>query len=246
MSALNSAFVQEITVGQLVAERPARARVFEKHGIDYCCGGKTPLQKACARKKLDPGVILEELRACDEASRDEAQTDWTQATATELADDIVSTHHDFLREELPRLSFLVGKVARVHGEAHPELPLVQQLFEGVKSEMDEHMAKEERVLFPYCKALETDGAVLESPFGTVGNPIRVMEAEHAAVGAALDRIRELTRNYDPPFGGCNSYRAMLDGLKTLEQDMHLHVHKENNVLFPRALALEAKRRKTAA
>jgi regulator of cell morphogenesis and NO signaling len=246
MSTLNSAFALEITVGQLVAERPSRARVFEKHSIDYCCGGKVSLERACARKKIDPAAILEELRVCDEETRGETQTDWTQATASELVDDIISTHHDYLREELPRLSFLVGKVARVHGDAHPELPQVHHLFEGVKSEMETHMWKEENVLFPYCKALETDAALPKSPFGAVKNPIRVMEEEHAEVGAALDQIRELTHNYYPPIDACNSYRAMLDGLRTLERDMHVHVHKENSILFPKALALEQRRADGAA
>jgi regulator of cell morphogenesis and NO signaling len=223
-------------VGQLVAERPARARVFEKFGIDYCCGGKVSLEKACARRKVDPDALLSALSEIDAGSADER--DWTRASSAELVENIVSAHHDYLREELPALSVLVHKVARVHGEDHPELALVFQVFKGLKTEMEDHMAKEERVLFPFCIRLEEAGSLPESPFGTVGNPIHVMEHEHDDAGRALERLRLLTGDYTPPKGACNSYRAMLDRLHALESDLHLHIHKENNILFPRALERE--------
>lgn len=220
------------TVGELVTERPGRARVFERLEIDYCCGGKRPLEDACAAKGLDPGAVAAMLEALEESGGEEP--DWTTATLGELCDHIVETHHAYLRDELPRLTFLVGKVASAHGNRHPELADVAQTYEGLAAELADHMLKEERVLFPACRRLEEGEEILAAGLAA---PIAVMEDEHAAVGAALERLHELTGGYAPPADACNSYRAMLDGLATLELDLHEHIHEENNILFPRAAAL---------
>jgi regulator of cell morphogenesis and NO signaling len=228
----------ETPVGQLVAERLSRARVFERLGIDYCCGGKTPLGLVCTRKGLDPYSVLREL-AINDAATAEDETDWSRASLTALADHIETAHHGFLRAELPRLGYLVKKVASVHGEPHPELQELRGLFDSFRSDLEAHMLKEERVLFPLCRMLENASALPATPFGSINNPIRVMVQDHEDAGEALARMRELTDNFTPPEDACISYRTMLDGLAELERDMHFHVHKENNILFPRASAAEA-------
>ncbi len=220
------------TVGEPVTERPGRARVFERLEIDYCCGGKRPLEDACAAKGLDAVAVAAMLEALEEAGGEEP--DWTTASLGELCDHIVETHHAYLRDELPRLSFLVGKVARAHGSRHPELTDVAETYEGLAAELFEHMLKEEHVVFPACRRLEEGEEILAAGLAA---PIAVMEDEHAAVGAALERLHALTGGYQPPRDACNSYRAMLDGLATLELDLHEHIHEENNILFPRASAL---------
>jgi regulator of cell morphogenesis and NO signaling len=233
------------TVGQLVAERPSRARVFEQFGIDYCCGGKKPLGQACRDKQVDPRFVLEELRRNDEFRR--AERDWSAMGLTRLADHIEQAHHGYLRQELPRLDFLVHKVARAHGANHPELLRLCDVFLEFKADMLNHMQKEELVMFPMCRRLEsgdwpdgtTPGGVV--PIG-VERPVDVLTHEHDHAGEALAEMRRLSGDYVPPPGACNTYRAMLDSLKELEADMHQHVHLENNVLFPAALAADAGRR----
>lgn len=221
------------TVAELVTERPGRARVFERLGIEYCCRGKRPLAEACAEQQLDVATVTTMLAAMEEGAGT-GEADWAQAPLAELCDHIVETHHSYLRDELPRLSALTGKVARAHGGKHPELKDVAATFEQMASELDLHMLKEEDVLFPVCKRLEQGEPIAAE---ALGPPIAVMEHEHAYVGAALERLHELTQGYEPPEDACNSYRALLDGLATLERDLHEHIHEENNILFPRAAAL---------
>lgn len=158
---------------------------------------------------------------------------------TELIGHIVETHHGYLKEALPRLERLVGRVATVHGEGHPELLELRETFGALKPELEAHLLKEEEVVFPMCGELE--GAEVKPDFHcrTIENPIKTLVAEHEEVGGVLDRMRELTGGYEPPEGACNTYRAMLDGLEELERDVHMHVHKENNVLFQKASAAEA-------
>jgi regulator of cell morphogenesis and NO signaling len=233
------------TVGQLVAERPSRARVFERFGIDYCCGGKKPLGQACRDRQVDPRFVVEALRRNDESRRTER--DWSAMGLARLADHIEQAHHGYLRQELPRLDFLVHKVARAHGANHPELLRLRDVFLEFKADMLNHMQKEELVMFPMCRRLESgdwpDGATPAgaAPIG-VERPVDVLTHEHDHAGAALAEMRRLTGDYVPPPGACNTYRAMLDSLKELEADMHQHVHLENNVLFPAALAADAARR----
>ena len=225
-------------VAALVLEQPSRARVFERFGIDYCCGGKTGLATACADRGLDLAVVT---AALEEPLTDEADdVDWTSVPVTELCAHIVAHHHGYLRDELPPLRRLVDKVARAHGGVHAELLDVQATLHAVADELEQHMVKEEQILFPACVALE-EGSAVQFPFGSVENPIRMMLDEHDAVASGLAELRALTGAYEPPADACNSYRAMLDRLETLECDTHRHVHEENNILFPRAVALEAAR-----
>jgi regulator of cell morphogenesis and NO signaling len=228
------------TVGQLVVERPSRARVFEQFGIDYCCGGKKPLEQACADKKVDLKQLLSAIEAADSTAQP-AERDWAAATLAELADNIEQTHHAYMKKELPRLEYLTGRVLNAHGAGHPELAELREVFMALKDEMESHMMKEERILFPLCRELEQSAGPVHSHCGSVGNPIAVMVAEHEQAGSALAQMRHLTHDYTPPEGACNTYRAMLSALAEVEADMHRHVHKENNILFPRALDLETRR-----
>ncbi|MCG3181792.1 MAG: Iron-sulfur cluster repair protein YtfE [Phycisphaerae bacterium] len=224
-------------VGDFVTARPSRARVFEQFGIDYCCGGRTPLAEAAAAKGLDAQVVLAAIVSHD-AQTPSDEINWSNRPMTELADHIEQTHHAYLKAELPRLGQIVAKVAQVHGPNHAELAEVRDVFAGLRNEMEAHMAKEEQILFPMIRELETANAAPQAHSVSVANPIGVMEHEHDNAGAALARLRELTGGFVTPPDGCNTYRVMNDGLAALEADFHRHIHKENNILFPRAIAIE--------
>lgn len=237
---MNATIDTNHTVGQLVAQNPSRARVFEKVGIDYCCGGKKPLEDACREKGLDARTVAAMLDISAETNGGRF-ADAQSMTLTDLVDHIVATHHEYLRKELPRIEFLVAKVSRAHGEKHPEVLQVAEVFAGFVEEIGSHMMKEERILFPAIRNLEATGNA-QFHCGTLADPMRVMEAEHDSAGDALAQFRSLTKGYATPSDVCNTYRALMDALQDLEEDMHQHVHKENNVLFPKALALEASSR----
>jgi regulator of cell morphogenesis and NO signaling len=225
------------TVGGIVAAEPAAYRTFERLGIDYCCGGKLPLQAACWEKGLDPDAVLREIEA-KAGDPGRGEKNWSEAPLSELIGHIVGAHHAFLRERLPILDDLSRKVLSAHGERHPELAEVRQVFLGLQAEIVPHLRKEEEVLFPMVRELESASSLPEFHCGTVANPIRVMEAEHDSAGQALARLRELTGGHAPPADGCASYRRLLEGLAELEEDLHRHIHEENSILFPRAARLE--------
>ncbi len=228
------------TVGDWVRDRPDRSRVLERLGIDYCCGGKRPLAEACRERGLDVETVVDQLIEPDDAATGDV-TDADALSLTDLADHIEQTHHAYLRRELPRLGAMVRKVAAVHGERCPWMLELDGVFAGFVAELDSHMMKEEQILFPLIRDLEANGSGPDASRAmSVGNPIRVMEHEHDDAGRALERMRTLSNGFAPPADACNTFRAMLDGLAQLEQDMHQHVHKENNVLFPKAIELEAR------
>jgi regulator of cell morphogenesis and NO signaling len=231
----------QTTIGQLVRERPGRSRLFEQLGIDYCCGGKIPLAQACTQKGLDPQQVLDQLHQSDlqGSASFEGQTDFSSMSLTELADHVQNTHHAYLKQELPRLGYMVRKVAAVHGQHHPWMLQVDEIYAGFATEMESHMIKEERVLFPLIRQLDgQSGQTSPQPRMSIAGPISVMEHEHDDAGSALAKIKALSDGYAPPEGACNTFRAMLDALAHLEKDLHQHVHKENNILFPNALAHE--------
>ena len=227
----------ETPVGEIVAERLARARVLERLGIDSCCHGSPPLGEACVLRELDAAAVLAELAACD-VDPDDDPTDYAAMSASALADHVEATHHGFVRQELPRLTELIEKVVVALGARHPELVDVRETFAGLREELEAHLMKEERVLFPLVRQLEQATAPFPMHCGTVDNPIRVMEHEHESAGAALERLRSLTGGYQTPPDGCASLQALYEGLAGFEADLHRHIHKENNLLFPRAAALE--------
>jgi len=234
----------ETPVGDIVTADFRTAAVFHTHRIDFCCGGAQPLGDACRKAGADTGAVLEELsRVCAEPAF--TLPNFAVWTAEELIDHIVTKHHAYVREVLPTIVAHTEKIARVHAARHPELIEVSRLFAAVAADMTSHMWKEEQILFPFIAALAAaeanDQPAPAAPFGTVANPIHVMEMEHEAAGGALDRIRELTRDYREPADACTTYAITLQELEAFEQDLHAHVHLENNVLFPRAIALQAGR-----
>ncbi len=226
-------------VGQLVRERLGRARVFERLGIDYCCHGGTPLEEACAERSLAVPTVVAEIEKSDARDAAADHTDYDAMPAAALADLIVATHHDYLKRELPRLDSLLGKVLAAHGERHRALFELRTVFDALRDELEAHLFKEERVLFPMIRQLEGATRRPNLHCGSVNNPIRVMEHEHDSAGTALARIRALTGGYVAPGDACTTYRALLQGLAELELDLFRHIHKENNILFPRAASLEA-------
>lgn len=234
-----TAITPSTTVGRIVTDSPQLARVFEELKIDYCCGGNRSLDEVCRERKIEVGPLVDRLTQASAASAGSSERNWATAPLAELCENITKTHHAYLRRELPRLDAIVAKVAQVHGANHPELVEVRTAFVELRAEMEPHMMKEDCVLFPSICFLETNRQATQFPFGSLANPIRVMLSEHDQAGDALARMRKLTGEYVPPVDACNTYRVMLEGLSALESDMHQHVHKENNILFPRAVELEA-------
>jgi regulator of cell morphogenesis and NO signaling len=221
------------TLADLVSERPARARVFERLGLDYCCKGRRSLADATADAGLDVGGVAAQLADVTDPSG----TDVDQLGPVALVDHILDTHHRYLHEELPLIDALAAKVRDVHGARHPELEQVAALVAEIRADLEPHLRKEEMVLFPAIRQLATGPCDL--PFGSVANPIAVMLREHDRAGGLLEQLREATDGYTPPEDGCTSYRTLYDRLAELERDTHRHVHLENNVLFPAVVALEA-------
>jgi regulator of cell morphogenesis and NO signaling len=234
--------IQDATVAEIAANSLAAVRVFERLGIDYCCGGKRPLADACRDKGHDLSSVLRELDAAMSATPSPVH-DWSTAPLRELINHIIAAHHEYLRRELAPLGARLDKVYRVYNERYgPTLTGLPEVFTALRSELEMHMRKEEAILFPVIAAYESAtlaGSPLPgTPFGSVGNPIRMMEAEHDSVGAALKDIRAITENYAIPEYACVTYRSLMAGLQELEQDLHVHIHLENNILFPRAIAME--------
>ncbi len=225
------------TVRELAVEIPNATRVFEKLGIDYCCGGQKPLEEACASANLSLDRVLAALEQGVESSLAPASRDWNSAPLPELVDHIVNKHHAYVKSEIPRLTALLAKVVGVHGKNHPELEQVRSSFAELAAELNGHLQKEEMILFPYVKKMAS-GASEPSCFGTVQNPIRMMMFEHDNAGAKLREMREATRNYTLPADSCFSYGTLFSALVEFEADLHQHIHLENNILFPRAIALE--------
>lgn len=226
------------TVGEYVTARPSRSRVFERFGIDYCCGGKKPLAQACQERNVPLDQVLAALAESDAAS-DGPEIDWSTRPMSELCDHIIERHHDYLRRELPRLDFMLRKVLRAHGQRHPWVEEALRVFTAFRDELTSHMHKEEEILFPMIRKLEAAETMPAFHCGSISAPISVMEMEHDDAGSALEHLRELSNQYTPPEGACNTFRAVLAGLQELETDMHAHVHKENSILFPAAARREA-------
>ncbi|HEY8689518.1 MAG TPA: iron-sulfur cluster repair di-iron protein [Chitinophagaceae bacterium] len=229
------------TLGQIATKDLRKAQVFKKYGLDFCCGGKKTVQQACAEKGLDVLKVEQELRQADNmpSSRPLPYDEWNLDF---LADYIVNTHHSYVRKSLPDIMAYAEKVMKVHGSHHPELIRVKKLVEDVNSELLAHMIKEEKVLFPYIKELvaaKNNTQVFSAPqFGTVQNPINMMEMEHEMVGNNLEEIRNITNNYALPEDACATYSLLFKMLDEFEDDLHLHIHLENNILFPKALTIE--------
>jgi regulator of cell morphogenesis and NO signaling len=232
----------EKTVREIATENPASVRVFEKLGIDYCCGGRKPLAQACEEAGVSMERALHLLTNAGPAE-DAAEPDWNASRLSALTVHIVTRYHDVARREIPRIEALAHRVKSRHGEAHPELTEIENLFLSLAQEFSTHMMKEEQMLFPFIERIEAaehDGKPAPTmPFGSVARPIAVMTADHDDAGALLARMRELSSGYAIPDDACPTYRAFYHALEEFERDMHHHVHLENNILFPRAIAMEA-------
>jgi regulator of cell morphogenesis and NO signaling len=227
------------TLGQLVDERPGLARELERLGLDYCCGGQRSLAAACDELGLEATEVAEELEAVSGAPR---EAEWRAMTATQLVDHLVATHHRYLWSEMGRLAALIDKVVAVHSTRHPELVDVAACYGRLREELEPHLLREERVLFPMIRTLDAAEVAPSFPCGSLQNPISVMLRDHDDAGALLAQLRDLTCGYSPPDDACASYTACFEGLAELEADTHLHIHKENNVLFPMVVRLESDRR----
>jgi regulator of cell morphogenesis and NO signaling len=219
------------TLASLVEESPARARVFESLGLDYCCGGDHTLTTACAEAGLDVDVVRDRVAEA-RTQGDAADYEWDDLA--DLADHVVDAHHDYLREELSNLEDVVATVADVHGENHPELREVEAEFRDLAAEMREHIDEEEAELFPVVGKLDRGQVLSTAEVERLREAIRLFEEDHAATADRLERIADLTDDYAVPDDACPSYRSMLERLEHLEHDTHLHVHKENNLLFEHA------------
>ncbi|MBS1640343.1 MAG: iron-sulfur cluster repair di-iron protein [Bacteroidetes bacterium] len=232
----------EETLGQIAAKDLHKAQIFKKYGLDFCCGGKKTVKEACAEKGIDATKVEQELQNADKnnfTSRPIPYNDWSLDF---LADYIVNTHHTYVRNNLPDIRAYAQKVLRVHGGHHPELQRVYELVETVNAELSSHLVKEEKILFPYIKqiAAAKNGTknLDTNPFGSVQHPINMMEMEHEIAGNAMDEIRHITNNYTLPEDACASYSLLYRMLDEFEDDLHIHIHLENNILFPKAAALE--------
>ena len=228
-------FTEHTTLADIVTAQPVLARELENRGLDYCCGGAATLADACRANDLDVDAVLVELAA---VPADATTPSWAAMDVAELVDHLEATHHRYLWAELPRLSTLADKVVSVHAERHPELIDIAACVATVRADLEPHLTKEEHVLFPMIRQLAETETAPTFHCGSLANPISVMLAEHDTVGELLTELRALTNAYQTPADGCASYGALFSGLAELEADTHLHVHKENNVLFPAVLALE--------
>jgi len=230
------------TVKDLALKIPNATRVFERARIDYCCGGSRSLAQACARAGIEVEEMCRLLAAENVKATERESADFQSMSLTELANYIVEKHHVFTQQETMRLVALLEKVCSAHADNHPELLQVQTAFGTLQSDLDQHMFKEEQVLFPYIKQLEAASSnhqpTPRPPFGTMRNPLAVMTLEHDAAGDILREIRKLSKDFAVPADACLSYQTLYAALEEFEVDLHQHIHLENNILFPRALALE--------
>jgi regulator of cell morphogenesis and NO signaling len=225
-------------LADLVTADPSLAGELERRGLDYCCGGTQTLEQACAANGLDAEAVVRDLVAASEPQPTDVA--WTTMDAASLVDHIETTHHRYLHGELPRLTELVHKVVGAHASRHRELHEVATCLGELRADLEPHLLKEERVLFPMIRELATATKPPAFHCGSISNPIAVMMTEHENAGELLERLRNVTHHYRPPADACASYTALYDGLARLEADTHLHVHKENNVLFPMVTAIEAR------
>jgi regulator of cell morphogenesis and NO signaling len=237
--------ITEKTVRDLALENPASTRVFEKLGIDYCCGGKKSLEEACRSANLDIDQVLASLEQVSQPAAPHGQHTWEAQPLAALIAHIQDTHHKYTREEIARLGPLFKKVCSVHGGNHPELLQVYEAFQGLAQELGAHMMKEEMILFPYIVRMEAavagKASITPAPFGSVQNPVSMMEHEHDSAGNALRIMKQASNGYSAPIDACISYQTLYRALAEFETDLHQHIHLENNILFPRAVAMEAAR-----
>lgn len=228
-------------IGELVAQDYRTAQVFKNHGIDFCCNGNRTIEDACKNKNMESSVLIEKLEQAMQKNSNTG-TNYNAWPPDLLADYIEKTHHRYVERKIQEITPFLNKVVRVHGERHPELQEIEQLFNETAGELTAHMKKEELILFPFIRKMvntQNNPEQMTRPmFGTVQNPIEMMQHEHDTEGERFRKIAALTQNYTPPADACNTYRVTFALLKEFEEDLHLHIHLENNILFPKAVELE--------
>lgn len=228
-------------IGEFVADDFRTAVIFAKHKIDFCCNGNKSVQEACEKKGIDSNLVIEELETVLNTSTNQA-IDYKSWPLDLLAEYIEKKHHRYVGEKIPVLGQFLDKLCRVHGERHPELFKINELFTASAGELASHMKKEELILFPFVKRMvnaKLEKEAITSPqFGTIENPIKMMMEEHDNEGERFRQIAELTDDYNSPADACNTYKVTFAMLDEFEKDLHLHIHLENNILFPEAIKLE--------
>ena len=231
---------KEASIGELVAKDLRKAEVFKKFNIDFCCGGKKTLSQVCNDKQINIKDIESEFEKLDSTSESISQN-YNEWSLDFLVDFIINTHHKYVKSSLPLLMEYTAKVAKVHGKEHLEVVTIYDLFKEASEELNSHMMKEETILFPYIKQLVNEKKSVNEccSFGTVKNPIRMMEHEHDVVGNIFKTIRELSNDYTPPEDACTTYKLSYKKLEEFENDLHQHIHLENNILFPKSIKLES-------
>ena len=234
-------FNQDNIIGELVAQDYRAASVFKKYGIDFCCQGNRTIRDACAKKDIDSQNVLKELETVTGEKGTDA-TDYRSWPLDLLADYIEKRHHRYVEAKILEIKPYLDKICRVHGDRHPELHEIQEEFNAAAGELAAHMKKEEFILFPFVRKMEKarqEGLkVSSSQFGTVQEPVQMMMDEHSTEGDRFSKIEALSNNYTAPQDGCSTYQVTFALLKEFEQDLHLHIHLENNILFPKTIALE--------
>jgi regulator of cell morphogenesis and NO signaling len=232
---------EEEKIGDVVAKNFRAAQVFEKFGLDFCCGGKKPIKQACEDKGINSEELINELNSLAEQDV-HPEENYAAMPLDSLIDQIISRHHSYVVKNLPVIYSRIRKVAEVHGKNHTETLKIAELFTQVKEDLETHLQKEEKMLFPYIKYMVSSqrngNAIHYPPFGTVANPVNVMEAEHESAGKVLEEIRKLSNGFNPPEDACETFKILYKELEEFEQDLHKHIHLENNILHPRAIELE--------
>lgn len=235
-------FTGTTRVREIVVANPRAAKVFEDAGVDYCCGGEKSLSEACMQTGVPAEEMLKRLQENSEQAGADA-VNWAAASLSTLAQHIVEKHHRYVRNAIPRVRSLLERVKAKHGANHPELTGIEERFFDLGQELQMHMHKEEQMLFPYIEALDRaagGNGRLDPPFfQTVRNPVHMMMEEHDSAGELLRAMRKLSSGYQVPADACESYKELYRSLEEFEADLHTHIHLENNILFPRAVELEA-------
>ena len=233
--------ITEKTIGEFVADDYRTAQVFKKYNIDFCCKGNRTISEVSSKKNVDTETIISEINAIITSDSKES-SDFKSWPIDLLADYIEKRHHRYVEEKTPTIQAFLEKLCKVHGDKHPELFEITKIFNESAGDLAAHMKKEELILFPFIhKMVKAKGAgqELSTPhFGTVANPIDMMKHEHTAEGTRFEKIAELANNYIAPPDGCTTYNVTFAMLRDFEADLHLHIHLENNILFPKAVSLE--------
>ncbi len=229
-----------MSLAQIVSNNHRAASVCEKYNLDFCCKGKRTLQQACIEGNINIEDVVADLKTAEQSNGDKELIEFDKLTLAQLAEYIVKMHHSYVSKEAPQIFSYLQKVASKHGERHPEMLKVFELFAAVKEELEFHMIKEEQILFPRILEMEklvAEGNEIRINQNYLQSPINMMEHEHDHAGELLAEIKKLTDNYNPPIDACTTFKLSFAALQAFEMDLHQHIHLENNILFPKALQL---------